>query len=285
MKQYSSYLKELMRSIFLLLALCLWVNMGETGRENQNTSKTEEPRFAPLEEGEGSYSGIIYDGEITTKVIDLSFSGKTNIGGIRNEADDSFSQLKFSDVKEIDIVNPKYSSKNHSNNDEKIIFFSLITVKTNNGKEVTNLLAPPYIVVCGIEQETKIEKAWFLYKINKIVITGQTESKSVKTETVKVKKEIITSPSKKEFEITETKKETIEEKSSGVKKKVEKEAKELSKNETVINLFITKASQEEKLLQQERMPRTIWDAFTNILDSVINFFKVILHKFLAIFGY
>lgn len=264
MKSFS-FFKELARYILLIGALLLWVNMGEGGKEPVSTSKTDEPHFAPLEESEGNYNGTIYDEKTTTKVHELSFFGHTKVGGLRKESDDSFNQLKLSDIKEIQVVNPNYLSNRFKDKD-----FALIKVITINGNEIPDLLAPRHIVICGIEQGTKIEKAWFLNAINKIVIisTDQTTQESKKNQEVKKEEPTI-------------KKEIPEDKEEVKKKaqKIEKDAKEIIKNVKDIK------AANLTLLPEERLPRTLWEAFIDILDAIINFFKFIIKKVLSIFGY
>ena len=271
MQHHRSFLKELVRCTLLISALILWVNMGEGEKNLQNTSKSEEPHFAPLEEGAGSISGMIYDDKTITTVKDLSFFGNTKVGGLRKESDDSFNQLELPGVKEIQIITPNHQSTRYKDKD-----FALIKVKMINGKEIPDLLAPRHIVICGIEQGTKIEKAWFLNMINKIVITSYGEAKEVKEMT----KEVTTEPAKKDE--SKAKKEFSEDKDEVKKKaqKIEQEAKDIIKNVKDI-----KATSTNPLLPEEQLPRTLWEAFVNILDSIINFFKVIIKKIVGIFGY
>jgi hypothetical protein len=157
------------QSIFLTLIAFFCINMGG-GKTRYSTSK--EPLFAPLEEKEGSYSGVIIDGRKKTQVRNLSFFGHTTITGIRKENDDSFNKLDFAKIKNITVLKQNYESKRYPNKE-----FSRISLETTSPKKtiVKNLLAPKGIVICGIEKTTGIEKAWWLRKVNKIIVNGRSE--------------------------------------------------------------------------------------------------------------
>lgn len=149
---------------------------GDTGKP----STSLEPRFTPLEEGQGSYTAKIYDEKNVITVKDLSFSGRASVGGIRSEKDDSIMQLKLSKVKEIKIVKPVHQSTRFRDQE-----FALATLTAHNGKVVDGVLLPKNLVLCGIEESTQIERAWIINRINKLVI--ETETKPAKK--TKVKKE------------------------------------------------------------------------------------------------
>lgn len=289
MNQSLSSVKKLLHGTFLLIALLLWVNMGETEKDRTNTVKNDEPHFVPLEEGEGNYAGVIHDEKTRTNLFNLSIFGNTKVGGILKESDDSFNQLKLSDLKEINIDMPTYQSTRYKDRE-----FTLLTIKTTTGQVIKDLLAPRNIIICGIEKESKIEKAWFLYKINKIEITGHIESKQVTTESINIKKE---APAQLAKVSTETKKEEIgKEEKNEIKKKLENQAQETVKNasgtsQLVINQELPSKELEEKLEQQEKAfnagkkPQTIFAAFINIIDAVINLLRVIISKFSGFLGF
>jgi hypothetical protein len=168
MKTKKHLLCIIMQATFLTLIAFFCINMGG-GKSRYSTSK--EPMFAPLEEKEGSYSGMIIDGRKKTRVRDLSFFGHTTISGIRKENDDSFNNLDFAKIKNITILKQNYESKRYSNKEFSLISVKPVYPKTN----VEKFLAPKRIVICGIEKKTGIKKAWWLRKINSIIIDKKSE--------------------------------------------------------------------------------------------------------------
>lgn len=168
--------------LMLVSIFCVFQGIGlqAFGEGAVRTSGVLEPKFIPLEEGQGSYIVKVYDDNATLTIKDISFSGRTSIGGIRSEKDDSIMQLKLSKVKEIRILQPIFQSKRFSDQE-----FTLASITMNNGTKVDNLLIPKNIVICGIEESTQIERAWLLSKLTKLVV----ESGVKPAKTSKVKKE------------------------------------------------------------------------------------------------
>lgn len=168
--------------LMLVSIFCLSQGLGlqAFGEGAVRTSGVLEPKFVPLEEGQGSYVVKIYDDNTALTIKDISFSGRTSIGGIRSEKDDSIMQLKLSKVKEIRIIKPIFQSKRFSDQE-----FTLASITTNNGATVDNVLVPKNIVICGVEEATQIERAWLFSKLTKLVI----ESGVKPPKTSKVKKE------------------------------------------------------------------------------------------------
>ncbi len=139
------------------------VSLGEPSKQ----SSSFEPRFTPLEEGQGSYTAQIYDDKNVMTIKDITFSGQTSVGGVRSEKDDSIMRLKLSKIKEIIIVKSIYQSQRFRDQD-----FALASVTTINDKKIDQILIPRGIVICGVEDGTQIERAWFINRIDKLVITS-----------------------------------------------------------------------------------------------------------------
>jgi hypothetical protein len=133
--------------------------------DGKKTSALLEPSYAPLESGEGSFSGMVYDESIVSEVKDISFFGHTTVGGIRKESDDSMNRLEISKIKEIIVLKRSYDSKRYSDKE-----FSLVQVVTNDGTTIEDLLVPKHVIICGIEVKTQMERSWFLSKLDKIVM-------------------------------------------------------------------------------------------------------------------
>jgi len=138
------------------------LGMGEGGGRHYG-SAPRGPKYAPLEEGAGNYSGMIHDEQTATKVYGLSFYGHTYVAGVRRINNDSSDKIDFSEVKQITIINPDFVSKRFC---ERL--FVRANALMNSGVEVKDLLFPKNVVVCAIEEQTKMKRSWYLGKINKL---------------------------------------------------------------------------------------------------------------------
>ncbi len=161
MKNNKSFLTFILNTFSLLIISTLFINMGGGG----SASLGLEPEFIELRDGEGFYSGKIYDEQSIVDVREISFTGNTSIGGVRKESDDSVNVLDFSIIKEIQILKPDYMSKRFSDKD-----FMLVAVQYVNDNEKKEFLVPRKVVVCALEAKTGQKKAWLLNKTKKIVI-------------------------------------------------------------------------------------------------------------------
>jgi len=170
MKKNNKLFSTIFQSILLTLVAILCINMG-AGKEYASI----QPSYVPLEEGEGSYFAIIYDEGNAIEVKDISFTGHTKIGGIRKEDDDSVNRLDLSNIKELHVLQPNYLSKKYS--DKEFILAKAIAL---NDTVIEDLLIPRQVVICAIEKNSGLEKAWFLYKLTKIVLAKKETIESTK---------------------------------------------------------------------------------------------------------
>lgn len=154
-----------LKKILVMLVAVLCINMGEGGSQ---FSTSNEPIFVPLEERQGSFLAEVQDELSRTIVRDISFFGHTSIGGVRKESDDSFNRLDLKNIREIEIVKSSFESKRYSDKE-----FALVKVVMSNGSVLKDLLAPRNAIICGVERATGAEKAWWLRKVNKIVMKGK----------------------------------------------------------------------------------------------------------------
>jgi len=145
------------------VSLVFVVTSFSDGAKRNNTSL--EPIYTPLEDGESSLMATLHDESTATEIQKVSFSGHASIGGIRKENDDSMNKLELGKIRELYIVKSSYESKRFPERE-----FTLAKVIMANGVLVENLLLPKHIVICGVEKKTQMERAWFLNKINKLVI-------------------------------------------------------------------------------------------------------------------
>lgn len=145
------------------LITCTVHPMGDGVPKGQISSF--EPRYTPLVDGQAILCGKIYDEKVIVELRDLSFSGHTLLEGLRREDDDSSTSINLADYKEIIIDQQIYQSKRYPDKE-----LTLISIVANNGIISKGYLAPCHLVVCGIENNSHAEKAWFLKKIDRIVI-------------------------------------------------------------------------------------------------------------------
>lgn|GEM_PF-1531666 len=257
-------------AIFMIAAMFL-INLTDGGRKS---SVNLEPSFAPLEEGEGSFSATIYDENVVSQIKDVSFFGHTNIGGIRKETDDSLNKLEISKIKEIRIIKHNYDSKRYSDKE-----FTLAQVITNDNTVIDNLLIPKHVVICGSEIKTQMERSWFLSKIDKIVIgkpSGLIDKimSGVATVTQIEEKPV----AGKAVEKTGT----VESKGLGTKSDEPKVIKygEVSKVES------SAAPAEKKTIthdQERKQPETIGDALRGFLFSIVDLLRTLVQGIFSLF--
>ncbi|MBX9831161.1 hypothetical protein K2X40_04355 [Candidatus Babeliales bacterium] len=157
----------LVPGLFVVVFFC--VNMGEGGQQKKYSSGTGEPAFAALEEGAGNYSGSIFDETTETKLSEVSFFGSTNVGGLRQEDNDSTSSFDMARIHTIEVVEPNFQSKRFNQTFVRVKV-TLRSKKNPDKLKTVEVLVPHRVTVCGVEDETGMHKAWFLEKINKIVV-------------------------------------------------------------------------------------------------------------------
>ena len=165
------------QSILLILISLFCINMS-TGVEKDKELK---PEFVELKEDEPSFNATVYDNSHKIDVTNFSFTGHASIGGIRKEDDDSINKIDLSEIKELKVIDPDYTSKKYSDKD-----LILAQITLNDGTEIKNLLFPRQIIICG---KAKIKKAWLLRKINRVVIKKEDQIVLGKKKIVNEKKE------------------------------------------------------------------------------------------------
>lgn len=152
---------------FGVIVLLWWPTCMSMG-DAQQSSILKEPAFAELEEGSDIIDGIIKDEGTVCEVTQLSFFGHTTCGGIRREADDSMTKLDLSQIKSIKIKQEVYASVRYPEKE-----FSSIQKTSLDGAVTDNLLVPRHVIICGIEKRTHDQKAWYLNKIDELIVHNQ----------------------------------------------------------------------------------------------------------------
>lgn len=159
---------QLIKLGVLVILAVAYINMGGGG-EIQNT--TPEPHFTKLEDGQISLVATVYDKNIATKIYDICFSGKTNLGGVKrlveNNIDSVNLEFDFASIKELIIINPTFQGPDENT-------YILAKIISKEGFESTNLLFPPNIQFSGIYMPPATGKpTWYLKTIVSIAIEGQ----------------------------------------------------------------------------------------------------------------
>jgi hypothetical protein len=154
--------KLLVLSGIVLLGAWSWmIPMGE----GEDKASLREPSFTPLEEGQEDIEGIIKDENTATHVKHLSFFGHTTVGGIRQETNDAVTKFDLAKIKSITVTQHTYQSKRYPEKD-----FCLVDKISLEGAVSKDMLVPRHVVVCGIEKGTGDQKAWYLNKLNEVII-------------------------------------------------------------------------------------------------------------------
>jgi len=166
---------KISKIFFVLIISAICISMSPGPKESQSI----EPTFVPLESGKMRFEGKIYDGKSEISVKDVSFTGHISICGIRKETDSSINKLELTKIKELHILKPTYISKKYADKE-----FILAKAITNDDIVVEGLLIPRHVVICAVEPETQMEKAWFLYQISKLVLTKDIEKKELEKKSI-----------------------------------------------------------------------------------------------------
>lgn len=256
------------RVIFLCVVWGFSCNMAD--KEKINT--TNEPGFARLAEGQGSFRAIVYDESNNYTLRDFSFFGNTTVGGIRRETDDSVTRFELSKLKEIKVLKPHFDSKRFGDKD-----FLLAEVIASTGAVTSDLLVPKKMIICGIDEKSGLEKSWFLQKIDRIVMQGATPlvlpsipsslsgaDKGTTGSTAPVAVQPLGSPNVP---------------TQGSQEKTKRTYRPAKKNKW------------EEFYQNEQLPvgkvtkekRTISGAFIGIVDAIIDFFRALVNSVFKLF--
>ncbi|MBM3886895.1 hypothetical protein FJ364_03095 [Candidatus Dependentiae bacterium] len=257
----------LKRWVLFLLVMSFTCNMGD---KNKSTS-TNDPGFARLAEGEGSFRAIVYDENHEYTLKDVSFFGNTSVGGVRRESDDSLTRLELSKIKELKIIQPHFDSKRFGDKD-----FVLAEITSRTGAVIADLLVPKKLVICGLDEKSGLEKSWFLHKINRLVMQGATPLvlPSIPV-ALSNSKEVIAKSS-----VASTVKQIPTSGSQEKTKRTYRPAKQ-DKWEAFYKNNQMPVGDSQQVVGQEK--RSIGGAFVALIDAIIDFFKAIINNLFKLF--
>jgi hypothetical protein len=161
--------KTMFLVIMALTTLASVCALGDLAENQDTLKKLKMPRFFALEEGQDSLTGLVIDGPTSTKLKDISLFGRTEIGGICREDNDSVTSINLEHVAELVVIDKDYKSVHHAPQG-KAENFCLVKKIARDGTATEGLLMPRKIIVSGIEQPSGDQKAWFLAHINSLKI-------------------------------------------------------------------------------------------------------------------
>ncbi len=155
----------LARLVLFIVVFGMTCSMGEKDKPGF----ANEPGFARLAEGEGSFRAIVYDERNQYALKEFSFFGHTSVGGVRRETDDSVTRFELSKIKELKVLKAHFDSKRFGDKD-----YLLAEVTSKTGAITSDLLVPKKLIICGVDEKSGLEKSWFLQKIDRFVVQGPT---------------------------------------------------------------------------------------------------------------
>ena len=241
-----------MKALYLcgVLVGVVWfvaVPMGESAQQ----STLKEPAFAALEEGDESYKGVIKDEGTESRITDITFFGHTTVGGIRQESNDSMTKLDLANLKSLKVLKPTYSSTRYPEKD-----FCLVQKTTNSG-DVEEVLVPRHIIICGIDEQSKDQRSWYLSKIDELIIEkGATPEPAVKELEEKIKAAPDVKVPAKKKSVTVTEPITVKEQYREMEVKIVEKKPGATESKSVIGAVTD-------LVQ----------AFVNVIKAIFNFIK------------
>ncbi len=234
---------------------------GESVQYGTTNSSRGGPVFIPLQEGEGKYDAIVQDGTYECTLTNVSFSGHTKLGGIKNEHNDSFSSLDLATISVITIIDPFYQSERYINQE-----FVCADVTSLTGAVEQSLLIPRNVIIGGIDKKTQSEKVWFLKDLAQISISKSDTFKIFAPHTPSSRRYLRTRAAKKIPSKTTLPENHVHvEQPSSVKVQTETTQKTLPEWPTPVA---------EKTIPD----RTLRESFMAIIDTIIEFIKLILIK-------
>jgi hypothetical protein len=157
-----SVLSVISLTIMLIGVMFICINMTDGARR---TSSSLEPTYAPLEEKAGRFDAVVYDEKVSIELRDFSFFGHTTVGGLKKEDSDASCNLDLANVKEVIVKDQNYVSTRYKDQ-----AFCFVDVVSKNGNIDKGFLIPKHVIICGINKKTNSEMAWFLSKVDRVVI-------------------------------------------------------------------------------------------------------------------
>lgn len=262
----------LKRGLLFALVFGFACSMGDKNK----TNTTNEPGFAHLAEGEGSFRALVYDDNNQYTLKDFSFFGHTTVGGVRRETDDSMTRFELSKIKELKVLKPHFDSKRFGDKE-----FLLAEVTASTGAVTSDLLVPKKLVICGIDEKSGLEKSWFLQKIDRIVMQGSTPLMLPSIPSVLTNPKAVTATTAPTAAAPMTLAAAIPTPDSqGKTKRAFRQAKPNKWDAFYQNNQMPKGDTQEVATPEKR---SIGGAFVAIVDAIIDFLRAIINGVFKLF--
>lgn len=164
---------------FLSLCICLVIFAAMDWRGPASSGAPTDIKYNELKEGQAHLDAtIIDDPNLKFDVSEFSFGEGVTTLQVNTELGDVQSMpIDFSQVREIDVQDESFSSSKFTtgtgNIPRKFVKAKIIKV---DGVIVESVLFPEFIQINGTDKNDKINKTWFLSKVNKIIINPSVEA-------------------------------------------------------------------------------------------------------------
>lgn len=159
---------------FLSLCVCLAIFSAMDWRSPTGSVAPTDVKFNSLKEGQVHLDAVIVDEpNLHFEVSDFSFGeGVTTLQVDTEVGDVQAMPIDFSQVKEIEILDESFSSSKFTTGAGNIPKkFVKAKIVKNDGVVVENVLFPEFIQINGTDKKDKINKTWFLGRVNKITLS------------------------------------------------------------------------------------------------------------------
>jgi hypothetical protein len=159
---------------FLSLCVCLGAFSAMDWRSAATSTVPTDIKYNSLKEGQIQLDATVMDEpNLKFEVSEFSFGDGVTTLEVNTEVGDVQSMpIDFSQVREIEVLEESFASEKFTTGAGNIPKkFVRTKVIKNDGAVVENVLFPEFMQINGTDKSDKINKTWFLSKINKIIIS------------------------------------------------------------------------------------------------------------------
>ncbi len=167
------------------LGICLIIFSAMDWRSSVSSTSPSDIQYNSLKEGQVNLDAkIIDEPNLVFEVSEFSFGEGVTTLQVNTEVGDVQSMpIDFSQVREVEVLEESFASAKFTtgagNIPKKFVRAKIIK---NDGVVVENVLFPEFIQINGTDKNDKINKTWFLSKINKIIISQSNDVEKAVTD-------------------------------------------------------------------------------------------------------